>query len=79
MTRAFGRRRLGVTAAGLLWTGAAALIGAQAGVPAGRALEVLQLRPNFFMIAGGSWELETCRAAPYKTSKAPFKPLTLSL
>ena len=52
MTRAFKRRRVAVTAACLLWTGVVSLIGAQAGAPAGRDLEVLQLRPNFFMIAG---------------------------
>jgi glyoxylase-like metal-dependent hydrolase (beta-lactamase superfamily II) len=52
MTRAFNRRRVAVTAACLLCTGVASLIGAQAGAPAGRDLEVLQLRPNFFMIAG---------------------------
>ena len=52
MTRASKRRRFAVTAACLLWTGVASLMGAQASAPAGRDLEVLQLRPNFFMIAG---------------------------
>ena len=52
MTRAIQRTGLAMTAACLLWTGTASLIGAQAGAPAGRDLEVLQLRSNFFMIAG---------------------------
>ena len=53
MTSAFRRSGLAITAACLLWTSAATNVtGAQAASTDARALEVLSLRPNFFMIAG---------------------------